>query len=64
MRLITQALEFGHNLGIHRWAGRLFPYSHRWWFPPLASALSAAASCCGGGRPLANRAAYGSPACC
>lgn len=44
MRLITQALEFGHNLGIRRWVGRLFPYVDRWWFPPLTAALSAAAT--------------------
>lgn len=44
MRLITQALEFGHNLGIRRWVGRLSPYADRWWFPPLAAALSAAAT--------------------
>ena len=44
MRLITQALEFGHNLGIRRWVGRLFPYADRWWFPPLTAALSAAAT--------------------
>ena len=44
MRLIARALEFGHNLGIRRWVGRLFPYADRWWFPPLAAALSAAAT--------------------
>lgn len=44
MQVITQALEFGHNLGIRRWVGRLFPYADRWWFPPLAAALSAAAT--------------------
>lgn len=44
MRLISLALEFGHNLGIRRWVGRLFPYADRWWFPPLAAALSAAAT--------------------
>ena len=42
--MIAQALEFGHNLGIRRWVGRLFPYADRWWFPPLAAALSAAAT--------------------
>lgn len=44
MRLITQALEFGHNLGIRRWVGRLFPFADRWWFPPLTAVLSAAAT--------------------
>ncbi|WP_416047461.1 hypothetical protein [Cupriavidus basilensis] len=44
MRLIAHALEFGHNLGIRRWVGRLFPYADRWWFPSLAAALSAAAT--------------------
>lgn len=44
MRLIARALEFGHNLGIRRWVGRLFPYADRWWFPPVAGALSAAAT--------------------
>ena len=44
MKVIAQALEFGHNLGIRRWVGRLFPYADRWWFPPLAAALSAAAT--------------------
>lgn len=44
MQLIAQVLEFGHNLGIRRWVGRLFPYADRWWFPPLAAALSAAAT--------------------
>ncbi len=44
MQMITHALEFGHNLGIRRWVGRLFPYADRWWFPPLAAALSAAAT--------------------
>lgn len=44
MQMIAQALEFGHNLGIRRWVGRLFPYADRWWFPPLAAALSAAAT--------------------
>ncbi|MBT9508644.1 hypothetical protein [Rhodoferax sp.] len=44
MRLITHALEFGHNLGIRRWVGRLVPYADRWWFPPLIAVLSAAAT--------------------
>lgn len=44
MRLIAHVLEFGHNLGIRRWVGRLFPYADRWWFPSLAAALSAAAT--------------------
>ena len=44
MRTIARALEFGHNLGIRRWVGRLFPYSNRWWFPPLAGTLAAAAT--------------------
>ncbi len=44
MRLIAHALEFGHNLGIRRWVGRLFPFADRWWFPSLAAALSAAAT--------------------
>ena len=44
MPLIAQALEFGHNLGIRRWADRLFPYADRWWFPLLAGALSASAT--------------------
>ena len=44
MRMMAQALEFGHNLGIRRWVGRLFPYANRWWFPPLAAALSATAT--------------------
>ena len=37
-------LEFGHNLGIRREVGRLFPYADRWWFPPMAAMLSAAAT--------------------
>lgn len=44
MRLIAVALEFGHNLGIRRWVGRLQPYAEKWWFPPLSGALSAAAT--------------------
>ncbi|MDP1692179.1 MAG: hypothetical protein Q8L49_09570 [Burkholderiaceae bacterium] len=44
MRLVARTLEFGHNLGIRRWAGRLFPYADRWWFAPLAALLSAAAT--------------------
>ena len=44
MQMIARALEFGHNLGIRRWVGQLFPYADRWWFPPLAGALSAAAT--------------------
>lgn len=42
--LIAHALDFGHNLGIQRWIGRLYPYVNHWWFPPLAGALSAAAT--------------------
>lgn len=44
MRFAARALEFGHNLGIRRWVGRLFPYADRWWFPPLSAVLSAAAT--------------------
>lgn len=44
MRFVTAMLEFGHNLGIRRWVGRLFPYADRWWLPPLAGALSATAT--------------------
>ena len=44
IHLIARALEFGHNLGIRRGVGRLFPYVDRWWFPPLAAVLSAAAT--------------------
>ena len=44
MPLIDQALEFGRNLGIRRWANRLFPYTDHWWFPLLAGVLSAAAT--------------------
>lgn len=43
-RLVTIALEFGHNLGIRRWVGRLAPYADRWWFPPLSGALSSGAT--------------------
>jgi membrane protein YqaA with SNARE-associated domain len=42
--MIARALEFGHNLGIRRWVGRLLPYAGRWWYPPLAALLSAAAT--------------------
>ncbi len=37
-------LEFGHNPGIRRRVGRLFPSADRWWLPPLAALLSAAAT--------------------
>lgn len=44
MPALAQSLEFLHNVGIRRWVGRLFPRADRWWFPPLAGALSAAAT--------------------
>lgn len=44
MRFIGSALEFGHNRGVRRWLSRLLPYVDRWWYPPLAAALSAAAT--------------------
>lgn len=44
MRLVASTLEFGHNLGIRRWIGRLCPFADRWWFPPIAAVLSAAAT--------------------
>ncbi len=44
MQFVARTLEFGHNLGIRRWVGRLFPHAERWWFPPLAAALCAAAT--------------------
>lgn len=44
MRLVAFALEFGHNLGIRRWVGRLQPYAEKWWFPPFSAALSAGAT--------------------
>ncbi len=44
IHFVARMLEFGHNLGIRRGVGRLFPYSDRWWFPPLAAGLAAAAT--------------------
>lgn len=44
MRFVARALEFGHNPGIRRWIGRLFPFADRWWFPPIAALLSAGAT--------------------
>ena len=44
LRIVANALEFGHNLGIRRCVARLHPFAERWWFPPLAAALSAAAT--------------------
>lgn len=44
MRFVARALEFGHNSGIRRWIGELFPFADRWWFPPIAAILSAAAT--------------------
>ena len=44
MRVIAQSLEFLHNAGIWRWVGRLRRCANRWWFPPLAAALSGAAT--------------------
>ena len=44
MQLIARSLEFVHDVGLRRWVGRLFPCADRWWFPPLAAALSAAAT--------------------
>lgn len=43
-RFVATALEFGHNLGVHRWVTRLSPYAERPWFPPLAGLLAAAAT--------------------
>lgn len=44
MHLARIALEFGHNLGLRRWTGRLQPYADHWWFGPLSGALCAAAT--------------------
>jgi membrane protein YqaA with SNARE-associated domain len=44
MRFVAQTLEFGQNLGIWRWVGRLFPLADRWWFPTLGAVLTAAAT--------------------
>lgn len=44
MRIAHFALEFGHNLGMRRWVGRLQPYAEHWWFPPLCGGLCAAAT--------------------
>lgn len=44
MHIAHLALEFGHNLGMHRWVGRLQPYADHWWFPPLSGGLCAIAT--------------------
>lgn len=44
IRLVANALEFGHNLGIRRCVARLQPYAEHWWFLPLGAALASAAT--------------------